>query len=86
MTEPLIIEGLTYLSIADAAAESQLSKEYLARLARKHRLRARMVANMWFIENRSLQQFLSTRTAAARSPHHRHRSVDTRGIAAEAGY
>jgi hypothetical protein len=60
MTEPLIIEGLTYISIRDAAVSSRLSTEYLGRLARQHRLRARTVGRMWFIETHSLQQFLST--------------------------
>ena len=67
MTEPLIIDGLTYISIADAAAESQLSKEYLARLARSGRFRARIIARMWFIETDSLQQFLSTRNIEQRA-------------------
>ena len=61
MTEPLIIDGFTYISIRDAAAASNLSTEYLARLARQHRLHARTVAHTWFIETGSLQQFLSTR-------------------------
>jgi hypothetical protein len=60
MTDSLIIDGLTYISIRDAAAASHLSPEYLARLARQHRLRARMVGHTWFIETESLQQFLST--------------------------
>jgi hypothetical protein len=59
MTDPLTIDGLTYIPIRDAAAKSRLSTEYLARLARQHRLRAR---RMWFIETDSLQQFLSTRS------------------------
>jgi hypothetical protein len=63
MTEPLIIDGLTYISNRDAAAASHLSTEYLARLARSGRLRARMIGRMWFIETHSLQQFLSTRIA-----------------------
>jgi hypothetical protein len=67
MTEPLIIDGLTYISIRDAAVSSRLSTEYLARLARSRRLRARMVAHTWFIENDSLQQFLSTRTIEQRA-------------------
>ncbi len=29
MTEPLIVDGLTYISIRDAAAASRLSTEYL---------------------------------------------------------
>ncbi|MGA8613868.1 MAG: hypothetical protein WB760_19790 [Xanthobacteraceae bacterium] len=62
MTESLIIDGLIYIPIRDAAAASHLSTEYLARLARQHRLRARMAAGMWFIETHSLQQFLSART------------------------
>jgi hypothetical protein len=61
MTEPLIIDDLTYISIRDAAPASHLSTEYLARLARQHRLRARMIGRTWFIESRSLQQFLSIR-------------------------
>jgi hypothetical protein len=67
MTEPLIIDGVTYISIRDAAAASRLSTEYLARLARQHRLRARIVARTWFIETDSLQQFLSTRRAEQRA-------------------
>ena len=62
MTEPLTIDDLTYIPIRDAAVSSRLSTEYLARLARQHRLRARIVARMWFFETNSLQQFLSTRT------------------------
>jgi hypothetical protein len=68
MTEPLIIEGLTYIPIREATAASYLSPEYLARLARSDRLRAKMVAHTWFIENRSLQQFHSTRPTEQRPP------------------
>jgi hypothetical protein len=60
MTEPLVIDGLTYISIRDASVSSRLSTEYLARLARSGRIRARMIGRMWFIETHSLQQFLST--------------------------
>jgi hypothetical protein len=62
MTEPLIIDGVTYISIRDAAAASRLSTEYLARLARQRRLHARIVGRMWYIETDSLQQFLSATT------------------------
>jgi hypothetical protein len=61
MTDRLIFDELTYISIADAVAGSHLSSEYLARLTRTGRLRGRMVAHMWFIEMHSLQQFLSAR-------------------------
>ena len=84
MTEPLIIDGLTYISIRDAAAKSYLSTEYLARLARQHRLRARMLGRTWYFETDSLQQFLSTRTAA-RNPHGRYRGMDARRFIAGAG-
>jgi hypothetical protein len=67
MTEPLIIDGLTYIPIRDATAASGLSAEYLARLARSGRLRASMVAHTWFIELHSLQQFLSTRPTKQRA-------------------
>jgi hypothetical protein len=67
MTEPLIIGGLNYISIRDAEAASHLSTEYLARLARQRRLRARMVAHTWFIETHSLQQFLSARNIEQRA-------------------
>jgi hypothetical protein len=61
MTVALVFDDLTYISMADAVAGSKLSPEYLARLSRTGRLRARMVARMWFIEMHSLQQFLSAR-------------------------
>jgi excisionase family DNA binding protein len=61
MTDPLIIDSVTYISIREVAAASHLSTEYLARLARQHRLRARMIGRTWFIETHSLQQFLSIR-------------------------
>ena len=61
MTESLVFNNLTYISIRNAAAGSNLSSEYLARLARDGRIRARMVAHTWFIELHSLQQFLSSR-------------------------
>lgn len=66
MTEPLIFDGLTYLPIKDAAAGSHFSTEYLARLARSGRVRARMAGGMWFFETRSLQQFLSVRERVTR--------------------
>lgn len=59
MIEALIIDGLAYISIRDAAVNSRLSTEYLARLARSGRLRAKMVGRMWFIGTDLLQQFLS---------------------------
>jgi hypothetical protein len=61
MIEALIFDNLTYISMADAIAGSNLSSEYLARLARTGRLRGRIVAHMWFIEMHSLQQFLCAR-------------------------
>lgn len=61
MTEPLIFDGLTYISIKEAATCSDLSTEYLARLARSGRIHARMAADMWFFEMHFLQQFLSAR-------------------------
>ena len=57
MTDPLIIDGMTYISIRDAAVGSRLSTEYLARLARQHRLRARKLGRIWFIETHSLRDF-----------------------------
>jgi len=66
MTDPLIIDGLTHIPIREAAAASHRSTEYLARLARSGRLRARMIGRMWFIETHSLQQFLSTRATEQR--------------------
>jgi hypothetical protein len=67
MTDPLIIDGMTYIPIRNAAAAARLSPEYLARLARQHRLRARIVARTWFIETDSLQQFLSARNIEQRA-------------------
>ena len=61
MIDPLYFNNLTYISMADAVAGSNLSPEYLARLARAERIRGRMVAHMWFIEMHSLQQFLVSR-------------------------
>jgi hypothetical protein len=65
MTDRLIFDDLSYISIADAAVGSHLSTEYLARLARAGRIRGRMVAHMRFLEMHSLQQFLSARPNAA---------------------
>ena len=65
MTVSLVFDDLTYISIADAVAGSNLSSEYLARLARTGRLRGRIVAHMWFIEMHSLQQFLVSRSSRA---------------------
>jgi hypothetical protein len=61
MTEALVFDSLTYISMADAVAGSNLSSEYLARLARTGRLHGRIVARMWFIEMHSLQEFLCAR-------------------------
>ena len=67
MTQPLIIDGLTYIPIRDATAAAGLSTEYLARLARSDRLRARMISRTWYFEMRSVQQFLSTRITEQRA-------------------
>jgi hypothetical protein len=61
-TKPLVFDDLTDISIRDAAAGSNLSTEYFARLARSSRIRARMAGGMWFLEIHSLQQFLSIRS------------------------
>jgi hypothetical protein len=61
MIDTLVFDNLTYISMADAVAGSNLSSAYLSRLARAGRLRGRMVAHMWFIEMHSLQQFLISR-------------------------
>jgi len=61
MIDPFVFDNLTYISIAEAAAGSHLSTEYLARRARSGHIRGRIVAHMWFLEMHSLQQFLSIR-------------------------
>ena len=65
MTNALIFDNLTYIPIRDAAAGAHLTTNYLARLARSGRLRARMVGRMWFLEMHSLQQFLGSRQVSA---------------------
>lgn len=57
----VVIDGLTYIPIKDAAAGSHLSTEYLARSGR---IRGRVVAHIWFIEIHSLQQFLSVNASS----------------------
>lgn len=59
MTDPLLIDDLTYIPINHASAVSHLSTEYLARLARSGRVRARRHA---VPRNALFQQFLSTRS------------------------
>lgn len=61
MTGPLTFDGLTYISIKDAAAGTNLSTEYLAHLARIGRIRGHKAAHMWFIEMHSLQRVLASR-------------------------
>ena len=74
MIDPFVFDNLTYISIAEAAAGSHLSTEYLARRARSGHIRGRIVAHMWFLEMHSLQQFLSahaTTNAYGIPTHHR---------------
>ena len=63
MSEELYIDGRAYILGPDAALETGLSRDYLARLAREGRVPARRLSVGWVFDLEALRAFLADRTA-----------------------
>jgi len=51
------IDGVRYVAAGKLAAQSGYCRDYIARLARQHRIAGRKVGRHWFIEEKSFQEF-----------------------------
>ena len=58
MTDEIFFDGIRYVSAADAARESNLTRDYIARLCREGKIRSRRVGKNWYVDHSSLQSFL----------------------------
>jgi excisionase family DNA binding protein len=59
------IDGDRYVFTATAAALSGVSKDYISRLCRQGKLKARSFAGQWLVNLSSLEDFLSHRDRKA---------------------
>src|SRR3989338_2187556 len=51
-------DGIRYVSAVAAAQESNLTRDYIARLCREGKLHAKLIGKHWYIEHSTLQSFL----------------------------
>src|SRR3989338_957248 len=51
-------DGIRYVSAVAAAQESNLTRDYIARLCRGGKLHAKVIGKHWYIEHSTLQSFL----------------------------
>ncbi len=58
MTDELFFEGQRYISAAEAAGISNLTRDYIARLAREGKIAGRQIARQWYVSDLSLKNFL----------------------------
>ena len=69
LIEPQIIDGVKYIAAADAAKESGLTRDYIARLCREEKVTGVFAGNIWYVDVRSLQSFLITQEFEKRKRH-----------------
>ena len=58
MTDELFFDGARYISAADAAGISNLTRDYIARLAREGKIIGKQVGRGWYVNQESLRTFL----------------------------
>ena len=63
--EYVIIDGERYVFTAVAVALTGVSKDYIGRLCRQGKLKARRFAGQWLVSLSSLEDFLSQRNQKA---------------------
>jgi hypothetical protein len=57
------IDGARHVAAGVFAKESGYRRDYIARLARKHRIEGRQLGTHWYIDERSFRDFLSEQEA-----------------------
>ncbi|MDO8552082.1 MAG: hypothetical protein Q7S01_00970, partial [bacterium] len=57
-TDEIFFDGTPYISAVAAAQESNLTRDYIARLCREGRIRAKRVGKNWYVDHPSLKSFL----------------------------
>lgn len=57
------IAGVPYVAAAVLAAQTGYCRDYIARLARQHRIDGRQLGRQWYIEEKSFRDFLSEQEA-----------------------
>jgi hypothetical protein len=60
-SDEIVIQGSRYVSAARAAKESGFVRDYIARLCRQGVVRGQQIDSAWYVDPKSLQQFLSDR-------------------------
>ena len=58
MSSHIFVEGMKYVSTAEAADLTGLTRDYIVRLCRGGELQGRMVGSVWYVGERSLDNFL----------------------------
>src|ERR1700689_5729110 len=60
-SDEIVIQGSRYVSAARAAKESGFVRDYIARLCRQGVVRGQQIDSAWYVDPKSLQQFLTDR-------------------------
>ncbi|MEK7098475.1 MAG: helix-turn-helix domain-containing protein, partial [Patescibacteria group bacterium] len=58
MSDELFFENSKYISAADAATSFALHRDYVARLARTGKIKAKRVGKNWYVSEKSMQSFV----------------------------
>ncbi|MEK9154190.1 MAG: helix-turn-helix domain-containing protein, partial [Patescibacteria group bacterium] len=58
MSDPIIFDGIKYLSANDAAVEASLTRDYITRLCKEGRLLGKRIGRQWYISKASLGSFI----------------------------
>src|SRR3989338_66710 len=56
-TDEIFFDGIKYVSAVTAAQESNLTRDYIARLCREGKIKAKRLGKIWYVEHPSLQSF-----------------------------
>ena len=57
-TDEIFFDGIRYISAVAAAQESNLTRDYIARLCREGKIKAKRLGKIWYVEHPTLQSFL----------------------------
>src|SRR4051812_29559995 len=58
MSDDIQFDGVRYVAAAEAGAQVNLSRDYIAKLCREGKVRGRRIGKNWFVEIDSLSNFL----------------------------
>jgi len=58
MNDEIFFDGTKYISANEAAASSDLTRDYIARLCREEKVKGRQIGKNWYVNQESLSSFL----------------------------